>query len=126
METNTVDRINLKQKLTLFNEHWTPKIIGEANEQYVKLAKVQGDIIWHAHDNEDEIFLVIEGAITIEMREGKVHLEAGEMFIVPQGVEHRVLADAEAHILLIEPKSTAHTGSTDSEQTVSIEKQEWI
>ncbi len=121
-----MDKINLKQKLTLFNEYWTPKIIGEANGQYVKLAKVQGDIVWHAHANEDEIFLVIDGAITIEMRDGAVHLETGEMFIVPQGVEHRVLADDEAHILLLEPKSTAHTGSTDSEMTVSIEDQEWI
>ena len=83
-------------------------------------------MVWHSHENEDELFIVFKGALTIEMRESAVTLEAGEMFIVPAGVEHRTMADEETHFMMIEPKSTAHTGTVESEQTVSLENQDWI
>lgn len=121
-----MDKINIAEKFTLFNEHWTPKIIGETNDQYVKLAKAQGTMVWHSHNDEDELFIVFEGALTIELRDGSVVLEKGEMFIVPKGVEHRTLADQETHFMMIEPKSTAHTGKVESKQTVATHNQEWI
>jgi mannose-6-phosphate isomerase-like protein (cupin superfamily) len=121
-----MDRINIAEKFTLFSEHFSPRIIGEANGQYVKLAKVQGEFVWHSHQDEDELFLVFKGVMTIEFRDGAVHLGAGEMYIVPKGVEHRTLADEETHVMLIEPKSTAHTGEVESELTVPTEQQEWI
>ncbi|HEX7030127.1 MAG TPA: cupin domain-containing protein [Gammaproteobacteria bacterium] len=123
---NPPSKVSLSEKFSLFGEHWTPKIIGETNGQLVKIAKVQGEFIWHAHDNEDELFLVIRGRLVIEFRNGRVELNQGEMCIVPRGVEHRPMADEETQILLIEPASTAHTGRHISEITVSNDKQEWI
>jgi mannose-6-phosphate isomerase-like protein (cupin superfamily) len=121
-----MDKIDIKQKFQLFSEYWTPKIIGEANGQYIKLAKAQGEMIWHSHEHEDEIFLVFDGVLTIQFRDDEVSLEAGELFIVPKGVEHRTLAREEAHFMMIELKSTAHTGEIQSEVTVAIERQQWI
>ncbi|HEX6928529.1 MAG TPA: cupin domain-containing protein [Gammaproteobacteria bacterium] len=123
---NTSQKICLSEKFSTFNEHWTPKVIGETNGQLVKLAKMQGEFVWHAHENEDELFLVIKGKLVIEFRDGKVELNPGEMCIVPKGVEHKPMADEETQILLIEPASTEHTGKTVSDITVSNDKQEWI
>jgi len=119
-----VKKINLKEKLSLFHEHWTPKIIGELNGQYVKLAKVKGEFIWHKHDNEDELFLILKGSLVIELPGEKIILNEGEFFIVPRGVDHRPVAEEEAHLLLFEPVLTAHTGDVVSEMTVK--NQEWI
>lgn len=117
-------KVNLKEKLSLFSAHWTPKIVGELNGQYVKLAKLKGEMVWHDHADEDEMFLVIKGSMTLHFRDSKVELHEGEMFIVPRGVEHLPVAEQECHVLLFEPKSTAHTGTVESELTVT--ELEWI
>lgn len=117
-------KISLKQKFSLFAEYWTPKIVGELNGQYVKLAKLKGKFVWHKHEDEDEMFLVVKGSLNIELQDREIKLEEGEFFIVPKGVEHRPHADEEVHMLLFEPKTTAHTGDVKSELTV--EKLEWI
>jgi mannose-6-phosphate isomerase-like protein (cupin superfamily) len=119
-------KVNIAEKFTLFSEHFTPKIIGEANGQYIKIAKIRGEFVWHSHEHEDELFLVFKGLFTIEFRDSAVHLGPGEMYIVPKGVEHRTLASEEAHIMMIEPKSTAHSGDVQSDLTVPTEAQEWI
>lgn len=113
-----MDKINLKEKLELFSAHWQPKIVGELNGQYVKLVKFQGPFVWHEHDDEDEMFLVVRGRFRMEFRDRDVWLEEGEFIIVPHGVEHRPVADAEAHVLLFEPASTVNTGNTKSQMTV--------
>lgn len=118
--------INLVEKFSKFSEHYTPKIIAEANGQLVKLAKVQGEFVWHRHDDEDELFFVVKGHLTIQMRDGNVELGPGEMFVVPRGVEHCPKADEETHIMLIEPNSTQHTGELESELTVGNNDQHWI
>lgn len=119
-------KVNLAEKFALFNEHWSPKIVGEANGHYIKLAKVQGEFVWHQHDDEDEVFLVVKGVLTIQFRDHEVHLHEGELLVVPRGVEHRTAATEETHVVLIEPKSTAHTGDIQSDMTVELEKQVWI
>jgi mannose-6-phosphate isomerase-like protein (cupin superfamily) len=118
--------VNLAEKYALFSEHFTPKILGEANGQYVKIAKILGEFVWHSHEHEDELFLIFKGMMTIEFRDGKVDLREGEMYIVPKGVEHRTLADEETYIMMIEPKSTAHSGDVQSDLTVPTEAQAWI
>ena len=110
--------INLKEKFELFTEHWTPKIIGELNNQEVKLAKLKGDFVWHDHKDEDELFLVIKGQLTIEFRDNTVVLNEGEMIIVPRGVEHKPSAKEEVHVLLFEPKNIKHTGDVQDDRTV--------
>lgn len=117
-------KINLKENFTKFNDYWSPKIVGELNDSYVKLAKFKGTFDWHSHENEDELFLVIKGKLLIKLRDQDVHLEEGEFFIVPKGVEHCPVASKEAHILLLEPKSTLNTGNIISEKTK--EKLDWI
>jgi mannose-6-phosphate isomerase-like protein (cupin superfamily) len=119
-------KVNIAEKFTLFNEHFTPKIIGEANGQYVKIAKIQGEFVWHSHEAEDELFLVLKGVMTIEMRDRTIQLGEGEMFIVPKGIEHRTLAAEETYVMMIEPKSTAHSGGVQSDLTVPTEAQAWI
>ena len=121
-----MDKVNLQQKLTLFTEQWSPRVIAEANGQYVKLAKVQGEFVWHAHEHEDEIFFVVAGKLIIQMRDGSVELNPGEMFVVPKGVEHNPYAPVETHVMLIEPKQTTHTGDTETERSVAMEDQVWI
>jgi mannose-6-phosphate isomerase-like protein (cupin superfamily) len=121
-----MSKINLNNKFSLFDEVWTPKIIAESNGQLVKIAKGKGQLVWHSHDNEDELFLVIKGQLTLLLRDSQVSLSAGEMFVVPKGVEHCPVAEKETHFLMIEPASTAHTGSVQSEMTVEAEQQEWI
>jgi mannose-6-phosphate isomerase-like protein (cupin superfamily) len=113
-----VTRINLAEKLTRFDDRWNPRIIADLNDNHVKLVKVQGEFVWHQHAEEDELFLVLRGSLTIELRDGSVTLGPGEMVVIPKGVEHRPVAAEEVHLLLIEPKGTRHTGDVESELTV--------
>ncbi|UII34009.1 cupin domain-containing protein [Fulvivirga ulvae] len=117
-------KVNLKEKFSRFSAYWTPKIVGELNGQYVKLAKLKGEMVWHSHANEDEMFLIVKGSMTLHFRDGKVDLNEGEMFVVPKGVEHLPVAEEECHVMLFEPISTAHTGEVESELTVK--ELEWI
>ena len=121
-----MNAMNLLEKVSVFNDHGSPRIIGELNGQFVKLAKFKGEMVWHSHENEDEYFQVIAGQITIHLRDKSVVLNEGECFIVPKGVEHLPEAKEEALVLMFEPKATAHTGTTDSDLTVAIEQQNWI
>lgn len=114
-----MEKVNLREKLALFAEHWSPKIIGELNGQHVKLVKFQGEFVWHHHDHEDELFLVIKGRFRMDFRDDAVWLEEGEFIIVPRGVEHRPVAENEVQVLLFEPASTLNTGNVQSERTVS-------
>jgi mannose-6-phosphate isomerase-like protein (cupin superfamily) len=113
-----MEKVNLREKLDLFAEHWQPKIVGDLNRQHIKLVKFQGTFIWHHHDNEDELFLVVKGRFRMEFRDKNVWLEEGEFVIVPRGVEHRPVADEEAHVLLFEPASTLNTGNVRNERTL--------
>ena len=115
--------INLTEKFNLFTEHWQPKIAGELNDSYVKLAKVQGAFVWHHHENEDELFFVVRGTLTIKLRERDLIIREGEFVIIPKGVEHMPLAEEEAWIMLLEPKTTSNTGNVTDERTVEAE---WI
>ena len=114
-----MEKVNLAQKLSLFSEHWSPKVVGELNGQQVKLAKLLGTFDWHHHEHEDELFLVIKGTLTLRLREREVVLQEGELFIVPRGVEHQPIAEEEAHVLLVEPASTLITGNLRNERTVT-------
>ncbi|MBK8727427.1 MAG: cupin domain-containing protein [Holophagaceae bacterium] len=104
-------------------ELWSPRVIGEVNDAYVKVAKVHGELVWHAHDQEDELFLVLRGRLRLELEAGPVELGEGELFIVPKGVRHRPVAEEECLLLLIEPKATLHTGGVATERTRSIAEQ---
>lgn len=119
-------KTNLAEKFAKFDALWTPKLVGELNENYIKLAKGDGELDWHSHENEDEFFLVVSGHLDIHLRDQVVALDPGEFFVVPKGVEHRPVAIPGTEILLIEPKETKHTGDRQLEQTVAIEDQEWI
>jgi mannose-6-phosphate isomerase-like protein (cupin superfamily) len=112
-----MEKVNLRDKLDLFKEHWSPKIVGELNDQQVKLVKFRGPGVWHHHDHEDELFLVVKGRFRMEFRDRDLWLEEGEFLIVPRGVEHRPVADEEAHVLLFEPASTLNTGNVRNERT---------
>ncbi len=114
-----MEKINIKQKLSLFNDHWSPKIIGELNDCHVKAVKLKGEFVWHSHEDEDELFLVIKGSLLIKFRDRDVKLDEGEFLIVPRGVEHLPVAEEEAHVLLLEPKTTLNTGSVVNERTVA-------
>jgi len=116
--------INLKQKLSLFIDHWSPKIIARMNDYHFKLVKLQGDFVWHRHDETDEVFLTLEGEMSIDFRESRVDLKAGEMFVVPKGVEHKPFADKECQVMLIEPAGTINTGDAGGEMTA--EDDIWI
>ncbi|MBL8824642.1 MAG: cupin domain-containing protein [Planctomycetia bacterium] len=111
-------KINLAEKLALFSDHWNPRIVGELNDQHVKLVKFQGEFVWHHHDHEDELFLVVKGRFRMEFRDKQVWLNEGEFLIVPRGMEHRPVADEEVHVLLFEPASTLNTGNVNNERTV--------
>jgi mannose-6-phosphate isomerase-like protein (cupin superfamily) len=113
-----MDKVNIKEKLALFDEHWQPKIVGELNGQMVKLVKFQGPFTWHHHETEDEMFLVVKGRFRMEFRDRSEWIEEGEFIVVPHGVEHRPIADQEAHVLLFEPASTLNTGNVMDEFTV--------
>ncbi len=113
-----VTTINLAQKLGRFDDHWNPRIIADLNDSHVKLAKVQGEFVWHQHAEEDELFMVLRGTLTIELRDGAVTVGPGEMVVIPKGMEHRPVAAEEVHLMLIEPKGIRHTGDVESELTV--------
>ena len=115
--------INLANKFNLFQEPWHPKIVGELNDSYVKLAKLKGEFVWHHHDNEDELFLVIKGTLVIKLHDQELTIHAGEFVIIPKGVEHLPVAEEEVQVLLLEPKSTLNTGNLQNERTVDAE---WI
>jgi len=116
--------VNLQDKFLKFSEHWSPKIIAQMNDYHFKIAKVQGEFIWHNHQETDEVFHVVKGKLEIHFRDGIVTLGEGEMFVVPKGVEHKPVAEQECHILLIEPAGTVNTGDVVDEKTVS--DTEWI
>lgn len=113
-----IDVVNLSQKLSLFHEHWSPRIVGELGEMHVKLAKLQGEFVWHQHEHEDELFLVLSGTLVIQLRDRDLTIGEGEFVVIPKGVEHRPVAEREVHVLLLEPKSTVNTGTAGGERTV--------
>lgn len=114
----SISKVNIEDKLSSFTEHWTPKIVSELNGQFVKLAKVKGDFVWHKHDDEDELFFVISGTLFIELEDDTLELNAGELVVIPRGVDHRPYAQEEAHIMLFEPATTLNTGDTEGDLTV--------
>jgi len=111
-------KINLAEKFALINRHWDPKIVGELNGQGVKLAKLKGEFIWHHHENEDELFFVVEGCLTIHFREQSVQLAQGELIIIPRGIEHKPEAENEVSVLMFEPLGTRNTGNVTSDRTL--------
>lgn len=114
-----MEKVNLADKLSRFGERWVPRIVGELNGQHVKLVKVEGEFVWHHHQDEDELFLVLDGHLSLHFRDEVVQLDAGEFCIVPRGVEHKPVAATEAHVLLFEPASTLNTGNLRNERTVA-------
>jgi mannose-6-phosphate isomerase-like protein (cupin superfamily) len=121
-----MNKININDKFSLFTEEWTPKVIAKSNGQLVKIAKGSGELVWHKHDNEDELFIVFRGRLTLQLKSGDIVLEKGEMYVVPKGFEHCPKAEPGTHFMMIEPEATAHTGDMESDVTVAIEQQEWI
>lgn len=113
-----MEKINIAQKFTLFNDYWSPKIVGELNDSVVKFVKVKGEFVWHHHENEDELFLIVKGRLLIKFRDRDVWLNEGEMLIIPRGVEHCPVAEEEVHIILLEPKNTLNTGNVQNERSV--------
>ena len=118
-----MDKVNLAQKFSLFHEHYSPKIVGEINESYVKVVKLQGEFVWHHHEDEDELFLVVSGELRMRFREKgaerEITIRPGEFVIVPRGVDHLPSADEETHVVLLEPKSTLNTGNIRNERTMA-------
>jgi mannose-6-phosphate isomerase-like protein (cupin superfamily) len=114
------EKVNIESKLSLFNDHWHPRIVGELNGQHIKLVKLLGEFVWHKHDIEDEMFLVIRGILKMEFRDKTVEILPNEFIIVPRGVEHRPLADNEVEIMLFEPASTLNTGDSKGEFTREV------
>ena len=112
-----------KQVAATLTEFWSPRVVAEVDDAYIKVAKVHGALAWHSHDNEDELFLILKGHLRIEMEDGAVELDEGQMYVVPKGVRHNPVAEEECHIMLIERKSTLHTGSVVTEKTRSLEEQ---
>ena len=121
--TETIMKVNLAEKFSLFQETWSPRIIAELNDSYVKLVRLHGEFVWHHHDEEDELFLVVQGELTIQLREGDLHLMPGELVVIPKGIEHKPVASGEVQVLLLEPKSTRNTGNVQNEHTVNAQ---WI
>ena len=115
--------VNISQKFDLFNEYWSPRIVGEMNDSHVKLAKLKGEFVWHQHENEDELFLVVKGKLLIKLRDRDLWLNEGELVIIPKGVEHCPVAEEEVHVMLLETKSTLNTGDQQNERTVEAQ---WI
>ncbi|MEN8242274.1 MAG: cupin domain-containing protein [Chloroflexota bacterium] len=119
-----MDVINFAEKLALFEEHWSPKIIAQMNDYHFKLAKIKGEFTWHSHPETDETFIVITGSFQMQLRDKTLTLSAGEMWVVPKGVEHRPVAEQECHILLVEPAGTVNTGDAGGDLTAAHD--EWI
>jgi mannose-6-phosphate isomerase-like protein (cupin superfamily) len=113
-----IDKVSLAAKLASFDERWQPKIVAELNDSYVKVVKLDGEFVWHHHDDEDELFLVVSGRMRMQFRDGEVVVEAGELVVVPRGVEHRPVGEDGCEVALIEPKTTLNTGNVRSERTV--------
>ncbi|DAC50884.1 MAG TPA: cupin domain-containing protein [Candidatus Thalassarchaeaceae archaeon] len=114
-----MEKINLKEKLSMFSEHWSPKIVAEMNDYHIKLVKIKGDFVWHNHEDTDEVFIVIEGKMKIEFEEKIVELNEGEMYVVPKGVNHKPFAESECKIMIIEPSGVVNTGNIESDLTAS-------
>ncbi|BDX06273.1 cupin domain-containing protein [Planctobacterium marinum] len=126
-----LNKINIAEKFSLFDDLWSPKILGEANQQLIKIAKGLGQLVWHCHDHEDELFIVFKGELKLHLRpdnqaQHTVILQPGELFVVPQGMQHCPEADEETHFMMLEPKSTQHTGAHSTEQTKTLAEQIWI
>jgi mannose-6-phosphate isomerase-like protein (cupin superfamily) len=113
-----IEKVNLVQKFGLFQDYWSPKIAGEINDSFIKLGKLKGEFVWHHHEAEDELFLVVKGRLLIKLRDQDIFLEEGEFVIIPRGVEHLPIAEEEAHVLLLEPKTTLNTGNVRDERTL--------
>jgi len=112
-----IEKVNIEEKLTRINDYWNPRIVGELNGQQVKLTKLNGEFVWHKHDEEDEMFLIISGDFTMELRDGSIKVKPGEFIIIPRGVEHKPVATGEVHLMLFEPASTLNTGNIKNELT---------
>ena len=112
-------KINLKEKLSKFSDHWSPKVIAEMNDYQFKLVKIQGDFVWHHHDDTDEVFIVIEGTMKIEFENETVELNEGDMYVVPKGVEHKPYAEEECKVMIVEPRGVVNTGNTEGDLTAS-------
>ena len=121
-----MSKVNLGEKFAKFNDLWSPKLVGEMNGQYIKLAKGEGELDWHEHEHEDEFFLVVRGHLDIHLEDRIISLDPGEFFVVPRGTQHRPVSETGAEIVLIEPKETLHTGEKKTARTVAIEDQQWI
>ncbi len=111
--------VNLAEKFAKFSEHWSPKVIAQMNDYHIKIAKIQGEFVWHSHSETDEVFWVIAGEMRIEFRDSSVSLRKGELFVVPKGCEHKPVAEKECHILMLEPAGTVNTGDSNGEMTIS-------
>lgn len=118
-----IGKVNIVKKFNLFNEQWSPRIVGELTEFYVKLVKLKGEFVWHHHENEDEMFFVVKGHLLMKLRKKDVLVKEGEFIIIPKGVEHLPVASEEVHVMLIEPKSTINTGNIVNERTA---ENQWI
>ncbi len=119
--TKTIEVVDLGEKFRLFGEYWHPRIVAELNDSYVKLVKFKGEFVWHQHENEDELFLVIAGALVIKLRDRDLSLRPGQLVVIPKGVEHMPVAAEEVQVLLLEPKTTVNTGNAQSERTIQAE-----
>ena len=115
-----MEKVNLSEKMARVHDYWNPRIVGELNDSYVKVVKLQGEFVWHHHDNEDELFWVIKGTLRMDFRDRQVSINPGEFLIVPRGVDHRPVADEEVHLVLLEPKTTLNTGNVSNERTVRV------
>lgn len=115
-----IEKINLEEKFAKFNDYWSPKVIGQLNHQLIKVTKFQGDFVWHSHENEDELFMVIDGSFTMELRDRNIQVKTGELIIIPRGTEHRPVAKEEVSILLFEPNTLINTGDVRNNLTVEL------
>ena len=118
-DSAAIEKVSVIEKLNSFQDYWSPKIVGEINDSFVKLVKLKGEFVWHHHQSEDELFLVVKGTLLIKLRDRDIRVEAGEFVIIPRGVEHLPIAEEEVHALLLEPKSTLNTGNVTNERTVA-------
>jgi len=118
-----MQKVSLSQKLALIREHWSPKVVGAVNDFHVKLVKLKGEFVWHSHEAEDELFLVVKGTLRMQFRSEEILVEPGEFIVVPHSTEHRPVADEEVHVFLLEPKTTVNTGTAGGERTRDVE---WI
>lgn len=116
-----LEKVNLAEKLARIDDHWHPRLVAELNGQHVRLVKLAGEFVWHHHDDEDEMFLVLEGALRMELRDRAVTIEKGEFLVVPRGVEHRPVAEGEVHVLLFEPATTVNTGNAGGPRTSTVD-----